>query len=84
MPMSARFVDMEGDDIMRADAFSLSRAEWIELIDLWIFNETDRAILKRRLLDGRTYEQLAEEFNYSDRHIKTRVYKAEKQLFKHI
>lgn len=84
MPMSARFVDMEGDDIMRADAFNLSRAEWVELIDLWIFNETDRAILKRRLLDGRTYEQLAEEFNYSDRHIKTRVYKAEKQLFKHI
>ena len=75
---------MEGDDIMRADAFSLSRAEWIELIDLWIFNETDRAILKRRLLDGRTYEQLAEEFNYSDRQIKTRVCKAEKQLFKHI
>ena len=69
---------------MRADAFSLSRAEWIELIDLWIFNETDRAILKRRLLDVRTYEQLAEEFNYSDRQIKTRVYKAEKQLFKHI
>ena len=75
---------MEGDDIMRADAFSLSRAEWIELIDLWIFNETDRSILKRRLLDGRTYEQLAEEFNYSDRQIKTSVYKAEKQLFKHI
>ena len=82
--MSAIFVDMEGDDIMRADAFNLSRAEWVELIDLWIFNETDRAILKRRLLDGRTYEQLAEEFHYSDRHIKTRVYKAEKQLFKHI
>ena len=82
--MSAIFVEMEGDDIMRADAFSLSRTEWVELIDLWIFNETDRAILKRRLLDGRTYEQLAEEFNYSDRHIKTRVYKAEKQLFKHI
>ena len=82
--MSAFFVDMEGDDIMRADAFNLSRTEWVELIDLWIFNETDRAILKRRLLDGRTYEQLAEEFNYSDRHIETRVYKAEKQLFKHI
>ena len=84
MPMSATFVDMEDDDIMRAGEFNLSRAEWIELIDLWIFNETDRAILKRRLLDGRTYEQLAEEFNYSYRQIKTRVYKAEKQLFKHI
>lgn len=52
MPMSAIFVDMEDDDIMRADAFSLSRTGWIELIDLWIFNETDRAILKRRLLDA--------------------------------
>ena len=82
--MSAIFVNREDKDIMRADAFNLSRTEWIELIDLWIFNETDRAILKRRLLDGRTYEQLAEEFNYSDRHIKTRVYKAEKRLFKHI
>ena len=82
--MSAIFVDREDEDIMRADAFNLSRTEWIELIDLWIFNETDRAILKRRLLDGRTYEQLAEEFNYSDRQIKTRVYKAEKQLFERI
>ena len=84
MPMSAIFVNREDEDIMRTDAFNLSRTEWIELIDLWIFNETDRAILKRRLLDGRTYEQLAEEFNYSDRQIKTRAYKAEKQLFKHI
>ena len=58
--MSAIFVDMEDEGIMRADAFNLSRTEWIKLIDLWIFNETDRAILKRRLLDGRTYEQLAE------------------------
>ena len=82
--MIAIFVNREDEDIMRADAFNLSRTEWIELIDLWIFNETDRAILKRRLLDGRTYEQLAEEFNYSDRQIKTRVCKAEKQLFKHI
>ena len=82
--MIAIFVDREDEDIMRADAFNLSRTEWIKLIDLWIFNETDRAILKRRLLDGRTYEQLVEEFNYSDRHIKTRVYKGEKQLFKHI
>ena len=82
--MSAIFVDRADEDIMRADAFNLSRTEWIELVGLWIFNETDRAILKRRLLDGRTYEQLAEEFDYSDRHIKTRVYKAEKRLFKHI
>ena len=62
----------------------LSRSQWENLIDEWIFNEEHRKMLKRNLLDGRTYEQLAEEFNYSDRHIKTRVYKAEKQLFKRI
>lgn len=30
----------------------LSRSELSLLIDEWIFNERDRAILKRRLLDG--------------------------------
>ena len=41
----------------------IPRSEWERLIDEWIFNERDRAILKRRLLDGKTFEQLAEEFD---------------------
>lgn len=43
----------------------LSRAEWIELIDNWIFNEKHRKILKRRLLDDIKIEKLAEEFGLS-------------------
>lgn len=58
----------------------LSRSELIALIDEWIFNERDRQILKRRLLDGITYEKLAEEFDLSVRHIKTVVYKSEQKL----
>ena len=50
------------------------------LIDEWIFNERDRAILKRRLIDGIHYEPLAEEFNLSVRQIKTIVYKGTKTL----
>ena len=61
-----------------------SRSEIENLIDEWIFSERDRAILKRRLLDGICYEPLAEEFDLSVRHVKNIVYKAQERLFKHI
>ena len=62
----------------------IPRSEWEKLIDEWIFNEKDRAILKRRLLDGLTFEQLAEEFNYSDKNIQRIIYKGTARLFKKI
>ena len=63
---------------------SKSRKEWEELIDNWVHNELDRKMLKRRLLDGICYEPLAEEFNLSTVHCRTRVERAKKQLFKNI
>lgn len=62
----------------------LSRSELSMLIDEWIFNERDRAILKRRLLDGLKYEALAEEFDMSVRRTKSIVYKSQERLFKAI
>lgn len=59
----------------------LPRSELESLVDEWIFKERDRAILKRRLLDGITYEALAEEFDLSVRQIKNIVYKGEDRLF---
>ena len=53
------------------DAVDLSRDEWNNLIDQYIFVDEHRKILKRRLLDGLTYNQLAEEFNFSVPHIKS-------------
>lgn len=47
-----------------------SRSTVSAAIDEWIFNELDRAILKRRLLDGICYEPLAEEFDLSVDRIK--------------
>ncbi len=69
---------------MRLDDYNLSRTEVDHLIDEWIFNERDRQILKRRLLDGRTYEQLAEEFDLSTQRVKTIVYKCQDKLFCHL
>lgn len=64
--------------------YNLSRSEWENLIDQWIFKERDRAILKRRLLDGICYEPLAEEFDLSVQQVKNVVYKATGKLIKHL
>lgn len=62
----------------------LSRSQIEGLIDEWILNEKYRRILKRRLLDGIIYEELAEEFDMSVRQIKNIVYRSEARLFKHV
>ncbi len=66
------------------EQFDISRSEWEHLIDEWIFNERDRKILKRRLLDGICYEPLADEFNMSTTQIKSIIYKLQKRLVKHL
>lgn len=68
----------------KMESYDLSRSEWENLIDEYIFKERDRAILKRRLLDGICYEPLAEEFDLSVPQTKTIVYKATEKLIKHL
>lgn len=63
-----------------------SRSEIDKLIDEWIIGrnaERDRKILKRRLIDGITYDCLAEEFDLSVRQVKNIVYRREDELFQH-
>jgi hypothetical protein len=62
------------------EIYDLDRYQWEALIDRWIFNERDRAILKRRLLDGICFEPLAEEFNLSVRQVQKIVYKTQNKL----
>jgi DNA-directed RNA polymerase specialized sigma24 family protein len=52
-----------------------------KVIDEYIHSERDRAILKRRYIDGICYEPLAEEFDLSTRQIKNIIYKHENLLF---
>lgn len=65
------------------DFNNLSVSQLRSLIDEWIFSERDRNILKRRLLDGITYERIAEEFNLSVRQTKNIVYRSEVKIFAH-
>ena len=68
----------------RVSAGELSRSQYEHLIDEWIFSERDRAIIKRRLLDGITYERLAEEFDLSVRQTKTIVKKCSETIYRHV
>jgi len=55
-----------------------------QLIDEYIHSERDRAILKRRLIDGICFEPLAEEFDLSVRQTKNIIYREQTRLFRHI
>lgn len=62
----------------------LSRSQYEALIDEWIFNERDRAIMKRRILDGITFDNLAEEFGMSVRGVKYAVDRNRAILIQHM
>jgi AraC-like DNA-binding protein len=68
----------------KIENFDISRSEWENLIDEWIFDETHRKMLKRNLLDGRTYEQIAEQFGMSSRQVARLIPKLQDKLFKRI
>jgi DNA-binding CsgD family transcriptional regulator len=66
------------------ERYNLPRSEIEFLINQWIFNKRDREILVDRLLDGLTFERLAEKHNLSVQQVKTIVYKSMNKLEKHI
>jgi hypothetical protein len=70
--------------LKKTESFDLSRSDWENLIDQWVFKERDRAMLKRRLLDGITYERLAEEFDMSTQNVCSTIYKCQDKVFKHL
>lgn len=66
---------------------NLSRFEINRTIDNYIIGknaERNRAIIRRRLFDGITFEKLAEEFDLSVRQTKNIVYKCERIIFSHL
>lgn len=54
------------------------------LIDEHIHNQRDRQILKDRLIDGLTYEKLAEKHDLSFQRVRTIVYHGQTKLFKYL
>ena len=49
-------------------------------IDRWIKTERDRKLLRRRLIDGRTYDELSVEFFLSRRQVARIIARAKETL----
>ena len=58
-----------------------TNSQVISLIAERIHSERDRKLLARRLVDGITYEKLAEEFDLSDRQTRKIVKRCKELLF---
>ena len=68
----------------------ISNRQIEEAISDWIHNEVDRRILRKKLIEGKSYSQICDDLYREDktelteRQIQNRMYKAEDILFKHI
>lgn len=63
--------------------FDLSKQQVLDLIDAYIFNERNRQIVVRRLIDGVCYEDLADEYSLSVNQVKSVCYKAIDKISAH-
>lgn len=59
---------------------ALTNSELAELIGEHIHSERDRLILKMKLIDGLTYEKIAENVDMSPRYIRSLVKKQSERL----
>ena len=75
------------DDVLLKKLAEFDNDEISDLIDRRIVGrnaERNRAIAKRRLIDGIYYEPLAEEFDMSVRQVQRIVYKGSDVIFNHV
>lgn len=61
-----------------------TNSRMIEVIEEYIHSERDRNLLKRRYIDGITYEKLAEEFDISVAQVKRIIYRHENMIFRNL
>ena len=50
----------------------------------YIHNATDRKMVYKRLVDGMTFEKIAEEAQLDVKTVRRRIHKCENELFRHI
>jgi DNA-directed RNA polymerase sigma subunit (sigma70/sigma32) len=71
----------------KLDQYGLTSEQWEYLIDQWVIGrngERDRNILRRKLIIGITFDDLAGEFDLSKQRIEQIVYGRFKMLISHI
>ncbi len=64
--------------------YTISRSEIAHLIDEWVFNKRDREIMCCRMLDGLTYDELADKFCLSPQRLKAIVKDNKNRILAHM
>lgn len=67
---------------MRFDALNLPKSEILILIDEWVLNARNKDILLRKL-EGRTYEEISEEYHLSTVRVKEIVKESYNRILEH-
>ena len=62
----------------------LSRDEIVYLIQQFLFSRRDRSMTYDRLIEGMTYEELAEKYYLSVRQVKNIIHKCKESVFSHV
>ena len=62
------------------DFRSIPNDQLAQEIDRWIKSARDRQLLRRRLIDGRTYDELSDEFYLSRRQVARIIARAKATL----
>lgn len=61
----------------------LSRSEISVLISEWVFNKRDREIMSDKMLDGLTYDELADKYCLSPQRLKVIVKMNKERILSH-
>lgn len=69
---------------MKLKDMDLSRTELEYLIEEYVLSSRDRRIMKSRVIDGMTYEDIAEMYDMSVTQICTIVKTCKERMFKHL
>jgi DNA-directed RNA polymerase specialized sigma subunit len=69
---------------MKLKDMDLSRSELEYLIEEYVLSSRDRRIMKSRVIDGMTYEDIAEMYDMSVTQICTIVKTCKERMFKHL
>lgn len=75
-----RHVTVQGGNVMSVEVHDYTNNEMLSKINDLIHSARDRELMKYRLIDGFTQEQLAEEFDLSVRQVQRIIYKYQKLL----
>ena len=71
---------MVNSDNEKLYEYSITYAEWKSYIELYIFDEIDRKILTRHMLDNVPFEKVAEELQLTPLTVKRRYKKSKDRL----